>query len=215
MKMPLCGIFLIEAAWNTRSPAGGNKVLGSKAACTCGWPLQAAADQNAARDARDGNGDNNMRALIQRVARASVTIDGAVHGSIGQGFLVLLGITDGDTADDAVYLADKVVRLRVFTDDDNKMNRSLADVGGGILIVSQFTLYGDCKKGNRPSFTAAARPETAIPLYETFIARCRESGLPVETGEFGADMKVDLLNDGPVTLWMDTAQMRCGKGDRL
>lgn len=156
-----------------------------------------------------------MRALIQRVARASVTIDGAVHGSIGQGFLVLLGITDGDTADDAVYLADKVVRLRVFTDEDDKMNRSLADVGGGILIVSQFTLYGDCKKGNRPSFTAAARPETAIPLYEAFIARCRESGLPVETGEFGADMKVDLLNDGPVTLWMDTAQMRCGKGDRL
>ena len=135
-------------------------------------------------------------------------IDGAVRGQIGQGFLVLLGITDGDTADDAVYLADKTVKLRVFTDENDKMNRSLADVGGGILIVSQFTLYGDCKKGNRPSFTAAARPETAIPLYERFIARCRESGLPVETGEFGADMKVDLLNDGPVTLWMDTAQMR-------
>ena len=123
-------------------------------------------------------------------------------------FLVLLGITDGDTTEDAVYLADKTVKLRVFTDENDKMNRSLADVGGGILVVSQFTLYGDCKKGNRPSFTAAARPETAIPLYEAFIARCRESGLPVETGEFGADMKVDLLNDGPVTLWMDTAHMR-------
>ena len=149
-----------------------------------------------------------MRVLIQRVARASVTIDGVVHGKIGQGFLVLLGITDGDTVEDAVYLADKTVKLRVFTDENDKMNRSLADVGGGILVVSQFTLYGDYKKGNRPSFTAAARPETAIPLYEAFIARCRESGLPVETGEFGADMKVDLLNDGPVTLWMDTAQMR-------
>ena len=99
-----------------------------------------------------------MRALIQRVTRASVTIGGAVRGEIGQGFLVLLGITDGDTADDAVYLADKTVKLRVFTDENDKMNRSLADVGGGILVVSQFTLYGDCKKGNRPSFTAAKRP---------------------------------------------------------
>ena len=145
-----------------------------------------------------------MRALVQRVSHASVTIDGRIHGQIGQGFLVLLGITDGDTVDDAVYLADKTVKMRVFTDENDKMNRSLADVGGGLLIVSQFTLYGDCRKGNRPSFTNAARPETAIPLYEAFIARCRESGLPVETGEFGADMKVDLLNDGPVTLWMDT-----------
>ena len=137
-----------------------------------------------------------MRALVQRVSHASVTIDGRIHGQIGQGFLVLLGITDGDTVDDAVYLADKTVKMRVFTDENDKMNRSLADVGGGLLIVSQFTLYGD------------SRPETAIPLYEAFIARCRESGLPVETGEFGADMKVDLLNDGPVTLWMDTKDMR-------
>ena len=137
-----------------------------------------------------------MRALVQRVSHASVTIDGEVHGKIGQGFLVLLGITDGDTEDDAVYLADKTVKMRVFTDENDKMNRSLADVGGG------------CRKGNRPSFTGAARPETAIPLYEKFIARCRESGLPVETGEFGADMKVELLNDGPVTLWMDTREMR-------
>ena len=136
-----------------------------------------------------------MRALIQRVTRASVTIGSAVRGEIGQGFLILLGITDGDTVDDAVYLADKTVKLRVFTDENDKMNRSLADVGGGILVVSQFTLYGDCKKGNRPSFTAAARPETAVPLYEAFIARCRQSGLPVETGEFGADMKVDLCTD--------------------
>ena len=104
-----------------------------------------------------------MRALVQRVSHASVTIDGRLHGQIGQGFLVLLGITDGDTVDDAVYLADKTVKMRVFTDENDKMNRSLADVGGGLLIVSQFTLYGDCRKGNRPSFTNAARPETAIP----------------------------------------------------
>lgn len=149
-----------------------------------------------------------MRALIQRVSRASVTIDGAVHGAIGRGFLVLLGVTEGDTEADARYLADKCVGLRVFTDENDKMNLSLTDVGGGLLIVSQFTLYGDCSHGRRPSFTAAARPDTAIPLYEAFVARCRESGLPVETGEFGADMKVELLNDGPVTLWMDTAQMR-------
>ncbi|MDO4269945.1 MAG: D-aminoacyl-tRNA deacylase [Eubacteriales bacterium] len=155
-----------------------------------------------------------MRAVIQRVSRASVTIDGKVHGAIGRGFLVLLGITEGDTAADAAYLADKTVKLRVFTDENDKMNRSLADVGGGILVVSQFTLYGDCKKGNRPSFTDAARPDTAVPLYEAFVARCRESGLPVETGVFGADMQVELLNDGPVTLWMDTAQMRDGgKGE--
>ena len=107
-----------------------------------------------------------MRALIQRVSHASVTIDGAVHGQIGQGFLVLLGITDGDTVDDAVYLADKTVKLRVFTDENDKMNRSLSDVGGGILVVSQFTLYGDCSLGNRPSFIGAARPEVAEPLYD-------------------------------------------------
>ncbi|MDY3617891.1 D-aminoacyl-tRNA deacylase [Agathobaculum sp.] len=149
-----------------------------------------------------------MRALIQRVSRASVTIGGVVRGQIGRGFLVLLGITDGDTVEDAQYLADKAVKLRVFTDENDKMNRALADVDGAMLVVSQFTLYGDCKKGNRPSFIRAARPETAVPLYEAYIARCRESGLNVETGEFGADMQVELLNDGPVTLWMDTADMR-------
>ncbi|MBR3867601.1 MAG: D-tyrosyl-tRNA(Tyr) deacylase [Butyricicoccus sp.] len=149
-----------------------------------------------------------MRALVQRVSRASVTIGGKVHGAIDKGFLVLLGITEGDTEADARYLADKCVGLRVFTDENDKMNRSLADVGGGLLVVSQFTLYGDCSHGRRPSFIAAARPDTAIPLYECFVARCRESGLPVETGEFGAHMEVELLNDGPVTLWMDTAEMR-------
>lgn len=149
-----------------------------------------------------------MRALVQRVSRASVTIDGRVHGAIDKGFLILLGITEGDTEADARYLADKCVGLRVFTDENDKMNRSLADVGGGLLVVSQFTLYGDCSHGRRPSFIAAARPDTAIPLYECFVARCRESGLPVETGEFGAHMEVALLNDGPVTLWMDTAEMR-------
>ena len=149
-----------------------------------------------------------MRALVQRVSRASVTIDGRVHGAIEKGFLVLLGVTEGDTEADARYLADKCVGLRVFTDENDKMNLALADVGGGLLIVSQFTLYGDCSHGRRPSFVAAARPDLAIPLYETFVARCRESGLPVETGEFGAHMEVELLNDGPVTLWLDTAEMR-------
>ncbi len=151
-----------------------------------------------------------MRALLQRVSRASVSIDGTVHGEIGRGFLVLLGITEGDTAEDAAYLAGKIAKCRVFEDENGKMNLAPADVGGGLLIVSQFTLYGDCKKGNRPSFTGAARPETAIPLYETFIGCCRRSGLPVATGEFGADMQVELINDGPVTLWMDTAEMRAG-----
>ena len=149
-----------------------------------------------------------MRAVVTRVRSASVTIDGAVNGAIGRGYLVLLGVGPHDTEETAVKLADKICNLRIFRDENDKMNRSLADVGGGLLIVSQFTLYGDCRKGNRPSFTGAARPETAIPLYEAFIARCRESGLPVETGEFGADMKVELLNDGPVTLWMDTKDMR-------
>ena len=149
-----------------------------------------------------------MRAVLTRVNSASVAIDGQVVGKIGKGFLILLGVGPDDTEKECRYLAEKALGLRIFTDENDKMNRSLADVGGGLLIVSQFTLYGDCRKGNRPSFTNAARPETAIPLYEAFIARCRESGLPVETGEFGADMKVELLNDGPVTLWMDTKDMR-------
>ena len=149
-----------------------------------------------------------MTAVIQRVLRCSLVADGEPYSEIGRGLLILLGVREGDTDKDVEVLSSKIDGLRIFTDENDKMNRSLADVGGGLLIVSQFTLYGDCRKGNRPSFTNAARPETAIPLYEAFIARCRESGLPVETGEFGANMKVDLLNDGPVTLWMDTKDMR-------
>lgn len=149
-----------------------------------------------------------MRALIQRVSRASVTIDGRVHGKIDRGLLILLGVCEDDTPAEADYLADKCAGLRIFTDENDKMNLSCADVGGGLLVVSQFTLYGDCRKGKRPNFMRAARPETAIPLYERFLDCCRLTGLPVETGEFGAHMEVDLLNDGPVTIWMDTAEMR-------
>ena len=142
-----------------------------------------------------------MRALIQRTKQASVTIDGTVHGQITHGLLILLGVCEGDTEAEADYLADKCVGLRIF------MNLSCADVGGGLLVVSQFTLYGDCRKGKRPNFMRAARPETAIPLYERFIARCRASGLPVETGEFGADMQVSLTNDGPVTIILDSDRL--------
>ena len=152
-----------------------------------------------------------MRALVQRVSHASVTIDGRIHGQIGQGFLVLLGITDGDTVDDAVYLADKTVKMRVFTDENDTMNRSLADVGGGLLIVSQFTLYGNCRKGRRPEFLSAARPEIAIPMYEKFVAICREKGYHVETGEVGAYMEVESLNDGPFTLIVDSADLDAPK----
>ena len=149
-----------------------------------------------------------MRALIQRAKNASVTIDGAVHGQISHGLLILLGVCEGDTEADADYLADKCVGLRIFTDDNDKMNLSCADVGGGLLVVSQFTLYGDCRRGKRPSFVRAARPETAVPLYERVLARCRAGGLPVATGVFGADMQVALVNDGPVTIWLDTAELR-------
>lgn len=149
-----------------------------------------------------------MRAIIQRVAHASVTIDGAVHGKIGPGLLILLGVSEDDAEEDARYLADKCAGLRIFTDENDKMNLSAADIGGGLLVISQFTLYGDCRRGKRPSFVRAARPEKAVLLYEAFLARCRASGLPVETGEFGADMKVELLNDGPVTIVMDTDEMK-------
>lgn len=146
-----------------------------------------------------------MRAVIQRVTRASVTIDGTERSRIGAGYLVLLGIHESDTAAQAELLAKKIAGLRVMEDENGKMNRSLADVGGEILLVSQFTLYGDCSHGNRPSFIAAARPETAIPLYEYMIKLLGEkTGKEVKTGEFGADMKVELLNDGPVTILMDT-----------
>lgn len=148
-----------------------------------------------------------MRAVLTRVKSASVTVDGSVIGQIGQGFLILLGVTHEDTEAQAVKLADKLMGLRIFEDENGKMNRSLEDVGGQVLVVSQFTLYGNCKKGRRPEFLAAARPEIAIPLYEKFIALCRDKGFSVETGKFGAEMLVESVNDGPVTLIVDTDQL--------
>ena len=145
-----------------------------------------------------------MRAVVQRVKRACVTIDGTKTAEIGGGFLILLGVHETDTEADAEYLAKKCCGLRVFEDDNGKMNRSVQDVGGEFLIVSNFTLYGDCRKGNRPSFTSAARPETAVPLYEHFISCVRQSGIACQTGTFGADMQVELLNDGPVTLIVES-----------
>lgn len=144
-----------------------------------------------------------MRAVVTRVTEASVTIDGAEYSRIGRGFLVLLGVHVSDTAAEADRIVDRICGLRVFEDANGKMNVSPADAGAELLIVSQFTLFADCRS-RRPGFTAAARPETAVPLYEKFIALCREKGLHVETGEFGADMKVDSLNDGPLTLILDT-----------
>ena len=145
-----------------------------------------------------------MRAVLTRVKHASVTIDGKVHGQIGEGFLILLGITHEDTEAQAVKLADKLTGLRIFEDENGKMNRGLDEVKGELLIVSQFTLYGNCKKGRRPEFLAAARPEVAIPLYEKFVELCRAKGFRTETGECGAYMQVDSLNDGPLTLVVDT-----------
>ena len=148
-----------------------------------------------------------MRAVLTRVKHASVTIDGKVHGQIGEGFLILLGITHEDTEAQAVKLADKLTGLRIFEDENGKMNRGLDEVKGELLVVSQFTLYGSCKKGRRPEFLAAARPEVAIPLYEKFVELCRAKGFHTETGEFGAYMQVDSLNDGPLTLVVDTDQL--------
>ena len=145
-----------------------------------------------------------MRAVVTRVNYASVTIDGKVVGSIEKGFLVLLGVKVGDTKAQADKIAEKICGLRVFEDEAGKMNRSLADVGGKLLIVSQFTLYGNCKHGRRPEFLQAAKSEEAVPLYEYFLDLCRGKGFPVETGVFGADMKVLSENDGPVTLILDT-----------
>ncbi|HWP36957.1 MAG TPA: D-aminoacyl-tRNA deacylase [Gemmatimonadales bacterium] len=144
-----------------------------------------------------------MKAVIQRVSRASVSVDGRVTGSIGTGLLVLLGIASGDGPEQVAWMADKVAGLRVFPDDQGKMNRDLAAVGGRVLVVSQFTLYGDISRGRRPSFIGAAPPETAIPLYEAFVTALRERGVGVETGEFGAMMQVELVNDGPVTLILE------------
>ena len=148
-----------------------------------------------------------MRAVLTREKHASVTIDGKVHGQIGEGFLILLGITHDDTEAQAVKLADKLTGLRIFEDENGKMNRGLDEVKGELLIVSQFTLYGNCKKGRRPEFLAAARPEVAIPLYEKFVELCRAKGFHTETGEFGAYMQVESLNDGPLTLVVDTDQL--------
>lgn len=146
-----------------------------------------------------------MIAVIQRVSEASVTIEGHVKGQIQQGFLVLLGVTHTDTNEDLEWLAKKIVGLRVFSDAEGKMNLDLKSVEGNILLISQFTLHANTKKGNRPSFIEAARPEVAIPLYEQIIQRLSEElGHPIQTGEFGADMKVSLLNDGPVTIIIDS-----------
>jgi D-tyrosyl-tRNA(Tyr) deacylase len=145
-----------------------------------------------------------MRAVVQRVSRARVLIGGEVAGAVEGGLLVLLGVAPSDTPEQARWLADKVVGLRIFNDPAGKMNVSLADVNGGLLVVSQFTLYGDCRKGRRPSFVGAAPPEVAIPLYEAFVEAARALGVPTQTGRFGADMQVELVNDGPVTLILDT-----------
>lgn len=147
-----------------------------------------------------------MRACIQRVSEASVTVDGEVVGRIGRGLLVLLGVGLDDGPAEVEWLAEKLVQLRIFEDDDGKMNRSLVDAGGAMLVVSQFTLFGDARKGRRPSFTAAAPPELADRLYQEFVARVRAMGIEVQTGVFRAHMDVALVNDGPVTLWIDTAE---------
>lgn len=147
-----------------------------------------------------------MRCVIQRVTQASVVIDGETVGRCGKGFLVLIGVHADDTDADLKYMAEKVPNLRVFEDEAGKMNLSLKDVGGEILAVSQFTLYGDARGGRRPSFIAAARPEKAVPMYEQLVESWRSQGIHVETGRFGADMQVSLTNDGPVTILMDSAK---------
>jgi D-tyrosyl-tRNA(Tyr) deacylase len=147
-----------------------------------------------------------MRAVLQRVTTARVTVDEREVGAIGAGILVLLGVEQGDTASDAQRLADKVRDLRIFDDEHGRLNRSVTDIGGGVLVVSQFTLCADCSRGRRPSFVRAARPEDAVGLYEAFVAQLRASGVPVATGAFRATMQVSLVNDGPVTLILDSRQ---------
>ena len=148
-----------------------------------------------------------MRLVIQRVLKSCVKVDGETVGQIGPGFLVLCGVEEGDTANDVKYCIDKTVNLRIFEDDAGKMNRSILDVGGEILAVSQFTLHGDVRHGRRPSFITAARPETAVPLYEAYCEGIRDAGVHVEKGIFQADMKVSLINDGPVTLLVDSRKV--------
>ncbi|WP_138495689.1 D-aminoacyl-tRNA deacylase [Paenibacillus pinistramenti] len=147
-----------------------------------------------------------MRVLIQRCKRAKVTVEGEITGEIGTGLLLLVGITHDDQESDAAYMADKVAGLRIFDDEDGKMNLSVQDVGGSVLSVSQFTLYGDTRKGRRPSYISAAGGDKAEPLYNRFNEMLRDKGLTVETGRFGADMDVELVNWGPVTLWLETPQ---------
>jgi D-tyrosyl-tRNA(Tyr) deacylase len=148
-----------------------------------------------------------MRAVIQRVSEAKVVIAGQTRGAIGVGLLVLLAVEEGDGAEDIEWLCGKLVRLRIFNDEEGLMNRSVQEMNGDILVVSQFTLFASTRKGNRPSYSRSARPEIAIPLYEAFISQLSgELGRPIQTGEFGADMKVHLLNDGPVTIQIDTKQ---------
>ena len=148
-----------------------------------------------------------MRAVLTRVSSASVTIDGRVNGKIGRGFLILLGVGPEDTKADATKLAEKLLSLRIFTDENDKMNLGLEAVGGAVLVVSQFTLYGSVRKGRRPSFTGAAEPSLAIPLYEFFLAECARLGYPPQHGEFGADMQVESVNDGPVTIVVDSSEL--------
>lgn len=145
-----------------------------------------------------------MRAVVQRVSRGRVTVEGQVVGEIGRGYVVLLGVAKEDTPEAADYVAEKVAGLRGFEDEAGKMNRSIQDVGGAVLAVSQFTLYGDVRRGRRPGFDRAGRPEQAEPLYERFVAKLREYGLPVETGRFQTHMEVELVNDGPVTILVDS-----------
>jgi D-aminoacyl-tRNA deacylase len=149
-----------------------------------------------------------MRACIQRVSEAQVTVDGEVTGQIGRGLVVLLGVGQSDGQTEAAWLAEKVVGLRIFEDDAGKMNRSLQETGGAMLVVSQFTLYGDCRKGRRPSFTSAAEPGVAEKLYNDFVAKVRAAGIEVATGRFREHMLVSLVNDGPVTMWIDTDELK-------
>ena len=148
-----------------------------------------------------------MRLVVQRVLEASVTVDGEELGRVARGFMVLCGVEDGDTQEDVRYCVEKTVHLRVFEDEQGKMNRDILDAGGAVLAISQFTLHGDVRHGRRPSFIRAARPETAVPLYDAYCEGLREAGLRVETGRFGADMKVALVNDGPVTLLVDSRRL--------
>ena len=148
-----------------------------------------------------------MRAVLTRVKSASVTIDGEVVGKIGKGFLILLGVGPEDTREHCRYLAQKALGLRIFEDENGKMNLGLDQIGGEVLVVSQFTLYGNCRKGRRPSFTDAAPPELGNELYEAFLQECEALGYPPQHGRFGADMQVESINDGPVTLWLDTQQL--------